>query len=175
MKYGDLTTSYVFATFEPIGDSGCKETLYCVDHEQPEHPEFRASSVSELAEQKEAVCVQYPDKEIFILKETQEVIGLVDEEKDIEQCENCGRIKKSFMHNCDSSNYDEIYGCPKCDDKCAFCDMNAEPVMRFRNFYRHEECGTEWDDVWDSMCNDECPDCGAEIEPYDSEELEPEE
>lgn len=40
---------------------------------------------------------------------------------------------------------------------------------RFRNFYRH--CGGEWDDTWSCKCNDECPKCGAEIEPYRSEDL----
>ena len=34
----------------------------------------------------------------------------------------------------------------------------------FRNFYRH--CGVEWDDVWDCTCNDRCPVCNCEIEPY---------
>jgi hypothetical protein len=37
----------------------------------------------------------------------------------------------------------------------------------FNNYYRH--CGTEWVDSWDSMCNDRCPVCGKEIEPYASE------
>ena len=41
----------------------------------------------------------------------------------------------------------------------------------FRNHYRH--CGQEWEDEWDCMCNDECPVCGAEIEPFESEELDP--
>lgn len=39
----------------------------------------------------------------------------------------------------------------------------------FRNHYRH--CGTEWDDQWDCQCNDECPECKAEIEPFESEEI----
>jgi len=40
--------------------------------------------------------------------------------KDLE-CE-CGEIKKTFMHNCpNTSTYDEIFGCPKCDDECGFC------------------------------------------------------
>jgi hypothetical protein len=41
----------------------------------------------------------------------------------------------------------------------------AEAVL---NFYRHEECGTRWADLWSCGCNDECPKCGGEIEPYDS-------
>lgn len=55
--------------------------------------------------------------------------------------------------------------------------------MRYRNHYRHVECPAipkgedhpEWSDEWSCMCNDECPNCGAEIEPYDSEDLRPRE
>ena len=39
----------------------------------------------------------------------------------------------------------------------------------FRNFYRH--CEVSWDDEWSCTCNDKCPECGAEIEPYESESL----
>ena len=34
------------------------------------------------------------------------------------------------------------------------------------NFYKHEECGTRWADLGSCGCNDECPKCGGEIEPY---------
>jgi hypothetical protein len=39
----------------------------------------------------------------------------------------------------------------------------------FINHYRH--CGQEWEDRWSSACNDRCPVCNAEIEPYESEEI----
>jgi rubrerythrin len=39
------------------------------------------------------------------------------------------------------------------------------------NYYRCSECGEEWEDEWDSMCNDRCPKCNAEIEPYMSTDL----
>jgi hypothetical protein len=32
-------------------------------------------------------------------------------------------------------------------------------------------CGKKWTDEWSCMCNDKCPVCGGEIEPYKSEEL----
>ena len=44
-----------------------------------------------------------------------------------------------------------------------------EESMRFRTFYEH--CGQQWEDIWSCTCNDECPVCGAEIEPYKSEDL----
>ena len=44
--------------------------------------------------------------------------------------------------------------------------------MIYRNFYRCP-CGCEWADEWDCMCNDRCPDCDAECEPFDSEEVAP--
>lgn len=43
----------------------------------------------------------------------------------------------------------------------------------YLNHYRCSECGTEWDDEWDCTCDDRCPTCNAEIEPYASEEIEP--
>ena len=41
----------------------------------------------------------------------------------------------------------------------------------FRNFYKCSECGTEWQDEWDCTCNDRCPKCNAEIEPFKSEDI----
>jgi len=38
----------------------------------------------------------------------------------------------------------------------------------YRNFYECSECGSVWTDEWDCMCNDRCPKCCCEIEPYDS-------
>ena len=35
-------------------------------------------------------------------------------------CLECGDDYEWFMHNCDSSSYNEEYGCSKCDDYCAF-------------------------------------------------------
>ena len=39
-------------------------------------------------------------------------------------------------------------------------------MPRFIKYYRHERCGTAWYDEWSCACDDECPTCGAEIEPY---------
>ena len=41
----------------------------------------------------------------------------------------------------------------------------------FRNSYWHDECGLRWTDEWSCACNDRCPECNAEIEPYASEDL----
>ena len=50
---------------------------------------------------------------------------------------------------------------------------NYEPVdgdeANYLNYYRH--CGVEWSDVWSCMCNDRCPECNCEIEPYESKDL----
>jgi len=46
----------------------------------------------------------------------------------------------------------------------------TEPI-RFRNHYRCPNDGTEWTDEWSCQCNDRCPTCNAEIEPYESEDL----
>lgn len=37
------------------------------------------------------------------------------------------------------------------------------------NYYKCP-CGEEWQDHWDCACNDKCPKCNKEIEPYESEE-----
>lgn len=51
----------------------------------------------------------------------------------------------------------------------AFTDVE----LKFRNYYRCPECGSEWDDEWDSMCDDECGECGcSDISPYKSENVE---
>ena len=40
----------------------------------------------------------------------------------------------------------------------------------YRKFH-HCPCGEEWEDEWDCLCNDKCPSCNKEIEPYDWEEM----
>lgn len=42
-------------------------------------------------------------------------------------------------------------------------------MIWYINHYRCP-CGSEWEDEWDCMCNDRCPNCNKEIEPYESEE-----
>lgn len=42
-------------------------------------------------------------------------------------------------------------------------------MKEFNNHYVH--CGTTWYDTWDCMCNDECPICFGEIEPWASVEI----
>lgn len=41
-------------------------------------------------------------------------------------------------------------------------------TVRYLNQYRCPYCQTEWEDVWDCTCNDRCPDCNKEIEPFES-------
>ncbi len=47
--------------------------------------------------------------------------------------------------------------------------------MREYRYLNHYQCpcGTAWTDNWDCMCNDHCPQCDREIEPYDSEDRTP--
>lgn len=44
-----------------------------------------------------------------------------------------------------------------------------EPEGNYLNYYKH--CNEVWEDQWSCMCNDRCPTCNAEIEPFKSEEL----
>jgi hypothetical protein len=43
--------------------------------------------------------------------------------------------------------------------------------FQFRNYYRCPNDGTKWHDEWDHRCNDRCPTCDSEIEPYFSEDV----
>jgi hypothetical protein len=58
--------------------------------------------------------------------------------------------------------------------KRASCEHQFEDellcVSAFRNHYRCS-CGTEWTDEWSCTCNDRCPNCNTEIEPYLSDEI----
>lgn len=38
--------------------------------------------------------------------------------------------------------------------------------------YRRQHDPVEWVDEWSCACNDKCPECNAEIEPYDFDELD---
>jgi hypothetical protein len=51
----------------------------------------------------------------------------------------------------------------------------AEPQapFRFRNYYECPNDRTKWHDEWTCMCNDRCPTCDREIEPYFSEDIAP--
>lgn len=46
-------------------------------------------------------------------------------------------------------------------------------MPKYLNHYYCEECDVAWDDRWSCMCNDKCPECNREIEPTESEELDP--
>ena len=43
-------------------------------------------------------------------------------------------------------------------------------MTTYLNHYNH--CNQEWEEVWDCQCNDKCPVCNKEIEPYYSEQQE---
>ncbi len=43
----------------------------------------------------------------------------------------------------------------------------------FRNFYECVDCGTSWEDVWSCACEDDCPNCDTDMEPFKSIEIAP--
>ena len=51
--------------------------------------------------------------------------------------------------------------------------MPTTPTTLFRNSYECSVCGTIWTDEWDCACDDRCPKCNTETEPYDSQEIGP--
>jgi hypothetical protein len=38
-------------------------------------------------------------------------------------------------------------------------------------YYECSGCGTKWTDEWSCACNDRCPNCDTETEPYDDKDL----
>ena len=46
-------------------------------------------------------------------------------------------------------------------------DLLTPPVW-YSNHYCCPYCQLEWQDEWDCECNDKCPTCTKEIEPYES-------
>lgn len=61
----------------------------------------------------------------------------------------------------------------------AFCDEHGltedHPLAEkpwFRNYYECPDDGETWEDEHSAMCNDHCPKCNAEIEPYKSDTLD---
>ena len=50
----------------------------------------------------------------------------------------------------------------------------AKESQWFLNHYRCPSCRVDWEDEWDCQCNDRCPSCNHEIEPYRSEAIAPE-
>lgn len=56
------------------------------------------------------------------------------------------------------------------DDR--FIDKNKETKdLEFVNKYCCSDCNVQWEDVWSCMCDDKCPNCNKEIEPYKSLEI----
>ena len=49
----------------------------------------------------------------------------------------------------------------------AFTDVE----MKFRNYYRCPDCENEWDDIWDSTCDDKCGECGCSCSPVSSVDI----
>jgi hypothetical protein len=47
----------------------------------------------------------------------------------------------------------------------------VEESGAFVNYYRCPVDNTHWADSWSCACNDKCPTCGREIEPYKSLDL----
>lgn len=39
-------------------------------------------------------------------------------------------------------------------------------------YYKCSKCGELWQDEWDCLCNDRCPTCDTECEPYDHAEID---
>jgi hypothetical protein len=53
----------------------------------------------------------------------------------------------------------------------AYDDDSEEEEDRFTNHYHCDACNVSWSDPSESTNNDKCPQCNAEIEPTESEDI----
>ena len=57
-------------------------------------------------------------------------------------------------------------------DRKRYQPDNDEVEMKWHNYYKCPRCSHEWEDDWDSQCDDDCGECGnRHISPYKSEEI----
>jgi len=49
-------------------------------------------------------------------------------------------------------------------------DVRPDDFIIYTNYYHCPICDHNWEE-WDCMCNDRCPECNREIEPYTSKEI----
>jgi hypothetical protein len=90
-----------------------KLLIEALDNGTISHEDVAKSFLTFLSEDK---IQEFVESEFDFLVEE-----VVDAELD-NSCEECGREKHWFIHNCQSNNqYDEMHGCPSCDDQCIFC------------------------------------------------------
>ena len=50
-------------------------------------------------------------------------------------------------------------------------DIEAMKPRWYRRYYRCSN-NHKWQDEWDCLCNDRCPECDEETEPYDHVEID---
>jgi predicted nucleic acid-binding Zn-ribbon protein len=50
--------------------------------------------------------------------------------------------------------------------------MKDNETKNFINYYECDDCGTVWSNQDEYVCDDKCPDCGNEIQPYRSEDVD---
>lgn len=76
----------------------------------------------------------------------------------------------------------DVCVCPWCDGPILDPNANQSSVcphdgcghnlIKYLNKYHCDDCNTSWEDQWSSQCDDECPKCGVDTSPHESEEIE---
>lgn len=81
------------------------------------------------------------------------------------ECNSCG-----WLHPADYFS-----DCRDNGNRFSFDDLDRQygpgnwMLALYQNHYAH--CDQQWTDQWSCMCNDRCPVCNAEIEPFCSDDL----
>jgi hypothetical protein len=56
-------------------------------------------------------------------------------------------------------------------EKKELTPIEQDEPIKYINYYRCEDCNTEWQDEWSCQCDDECPVCAIPYSPYKSEDI----
>ena len=91
--------------------------------------------------------------------------------KELPKYERCGSCdcyhSVDYFGDCRDNNH--RFNMDELDEKHGDLGWEEVDSNRFTNYYECS-CGCRWEDNWSCMCNDRCPDCDTEIEPYESVE-----
>lgn len=92
-----------------------------------------------------------------------------DEKPELMECSKCGRSFPIDLIDFKDETGDGEFDVPACRD--CYGPGWAPALAAYLNRYKCPYDGATWVDLWDSECNDRCPTCNKEIEPYESEEV----
>lgn len=88
------------------------------------------------------------------------------------RCKECrsARVWREACYYPNEDRTDEDTGSAYCNDCDGPTEIIDDTPPQFKNYYECDACAIDWSDSWSCQCDDRCPRCGAETEPYKSED-----